>query len=178
MFNSIPTSSLNILLDDAAGRDLQTARRRTLLQILLHERYLTREQLITRVEGVLQRGCFGEKAWEDTFYRDMKVVKKALKAAGYELCYRRSARQAGYYLQGEPAVSKELSDIIRGSVSEVDPRQIKIFHSMTPAERFQIGASASDAAREAVAYRIRQRKPWLSIAEAHIFAVSGNIRNE
>ena len=77
------SEAADILLQDAIKRDRTTARRAELVQILLHERRLTREQLIARVEGKLGKGCFGESAWEDTFFRDMKLVKRALKAAGY-----------------------------------------------------------------------------------------------
>ena len=54
-----------VLLLDAAGRDLVTARRKHLLEILYHERYLTRAQLRYHVEGFLGKGCFGTSAWED-----------------------------------------------------------------------------------------------------------------
>jgi len=74
--SSIPTKALETLLQDALGRDPVTARRAHLLKILLHERYLSRQQLTVRVEGLLGKGCFGESAWEDTFYRDMRIVKK------------------------------------------------------------------------------------------------------
>ncbi|RMD65485.1 hypothetical protein D6833_02900, partial [Candidatus Parcubacteria bacterium] len=59
------------LLHDAARRDLVTARRKALCEILWRERYLTREGLIARVEALLGKNCFGRSAWEDTFYRDM-----------------------------------------------------------------------------------------------------------
>ncbi len=45
---SIPKKALETLLQDALGRDTVTARRTHLLKILLHERYLSREQLIVR----------------------------------------------------------------------------------------------------------------------------------
>ena len=44
---------METLLQDAIDRDPVTARRAHLLKILLHERYLTRRQLIVRVEGLL-----------------------------------------------------------------------------------------------------------------------------
>ena len=68
---SISPAALNVLLEDAITRDRTTARRAALLKILHQERYLTREQLIVRVEGILGVGCFGDSAWIDTFYRDM-----------------------------------------------------------------------------------------------------------
>jgi hypothetical protein len=103
--------ALDVLLEDAISRDRMTARRAALLKILQHERYLTRAQLIVRVEDKLGKGCFGASAWQDAFYRDMQVVKRALSAAGHELAYSRSHEQPGYFLRGEPPVSAELSSI-------------------------------------------------------------------
>ena len=73
------------ILQDAMERDITTARRVTLLEILWNERYLTRAQLIARVELRLGKNCFGASAWEDTFYRDMRLVKQAFETAGYRL---------------------------------------------------------------------------------------------
>ena len=67
-------------MEDAIQRDLTTARRATLLEILWHERYLTRAQIMTRVGLRLGKDCFGVSAWEDTFYRDMHVVKHTFRA--------------------------------------------------------------------------------------------------
>jgi len=149
---SIPTKALETLLQDALSRDTVTARRTHLLKILLHERYLSREQLIVRLEGQLGKGCFGKGAWEDTFYRDMRTVKKALQAAGYRLKYSRKADRLGYYIHQQPAISDELAEILAHSVAEVDPAQIHIWQSMPPAERFRLGRSITDAARKAVVY--------------------------
>ena len=63
------------ILRDAMQWDITTARRVALLEILWHERYLTRAQLIARVELRLGRACFGLSAWQDTFYRDLRIVK-------------------------------------------------------------------------------------------------------
>jgi hypothetical protein len=150
---AIPQKALGILLRDALDRDIVTARRVRLLGILLHERYLTRRQLIVRVEGLLGKGCFGKKAWEDTFYRDMCTVKEALKAAGYQLKYSRRAIQPGYYLFQQPAISPDLAAILAHSIAEVDPIQIEIWKRMSPAERFRLGCSITDSARRVAIYR-------------------------
>jgi hypothetical protein len=160
-----------IILQDVIQRDLATARRAALLQILWHERYLTRAQLITRVGLRLGKDCFGASAWEDTFYRDMQVVKKAFKAAGYALAYSRNKPQTGYYLEGQPALAPELRQILRSSAAEVDPQQIEIYQRLSPADRFRQGCSISDTARNVVAFRIRQEIPNLSPAEAHRIAL-------
>jgi hypothetical protein len=156
-----------IILQDAIQRDLTTARRATLLQVLWHERYLTRAQLMTRVGFRLGKECFGASAWEDTFYRDMYVVKQAFRAAGYTLVYSRNKPQTGYYLEGQPALSRQLQQILRSSAAEVDARQIKIYQKLVPADRFRQGCSISDTARNVVAFRIRQENPSLSLAEAN-----------
>ena len=99
----------NVLLADAIARDRTTARRAALVNFLLQERYLTRERLIARVEGLLGKGCFGDSARVDTFFRDMRVVKQALKAAGFQPAYSRSLKQPGYYLQGQPPVGHSVN---------------------------------------------------------------------
>ena len=164
-------SALQVLLDDAITRDRTTARRAALLNIIQHERYLTREQLIVRVEGKIGKGCFGQSAWVDTFYRDVQVVKRALEAAGYQLSYSRSLKQPGYYLRNQPSISFELSVSLDGSVAEVDPAQIAIFKQLSFEQRFRQGCSISNLARQVVANRIRQRNPQLSIIEAHRLAI-------
>jgi len=165
------TDAVNILLEDAINRDRTTARRVSLVGILLQERYLTREQLIARVEGQLGKGCFGDASWEDTFFRDMQVVKQALSAAGYQPAYSRSPQRPGYYLRNQAKISSNLSSALDGCVSEVDFSQIAIFKKLTFQQRFQQGCSVSNLARSVVAHRIRQRNPRLSTAEAHRLAL-------
>ena len=163
---TLPLAALETLLEDAAARDRTTARRAALLQILHRERRLTRAQLITRVEGLLGRGCFGESAWEDTFYRDMQLIRRALKLAGQHLAYSRSSRQPGYYLRRQPAVEPEVAAVLAGAVSEVDPAQIAVLKRHTFAQRFRQGCSVSRLARCTAANRLQQRYPQLSRVEA------------
>jgi hypothetical protein len=164
---SIPSPARDILLEDAISRDRTTARRAALLKILDQERYLTREQLIVRVEGLLGADCFGESAWIDTFYRDMKVVKQALHVAGYQLAYSRSLQRPGYYLRDQPSIGSDLSATLAGSVMEVNLTQIAIYKQLSFKQRFQQGCSISNLACQVVAYRLHQRNPQLSLAEAH-----------
>lgn len=168
---SFPPAAQQALLQDASSRDLTTARRIVLLEILFHERYLTRDQLIVRVDGVLGRNAFGKSAWEDTFYRDMRAVKLAFRAAGYKLVYRRKKPRPGYLLDGEPPVSRQISDELAGAADELDLVQIEIFKKMKPAERAALGASISNAARETVAYRIAHQNPGISPVEANRLAL-------
>src|SRR6266545_5572083 len=90
---TLPTVMKDNILHDAIHRDITTARRTALLEILWNERYLTRAQLIARVELRLGKNCFGVSAWEDTFYRDMRFVKQAFEAVGYQLLYSRKKEQ-------------------------------------------------------------------------------------
>ena len=168
---TLPTVMKDAILQDAMERDITTARRAALLEILWNERYLTRAQLIARVELRLGKNCFGASAWEDTFYRDMRLVKQAFETAGYRLLYSRNKKQSGYYLDGQPILLSEIQQILKTSAAEVDQRQIDIYHKLSPADRFRQGCSISDTARNVVAYRIRQEDPRISIAEANRMAL-------
>jgi hypothetical protein len=170
---SLPDKVQAGLLQEAIERDRVTARRATLLRLLWWERFLTRTGLMARVEAELGKGCFGEAAWQDTFYRDMRVIKKVLSQAGYELVYSRSRSRPGYHLRGQPPLHPHLARLLDGSVAEVDPAQITIYRHLEPAERFQQGYSISDTASLAVAYRLQQREPSLSLAEARRLIRSG-----
>jgi len=163
---SFSRKSFEVILHDAMQRDITTARRVTLLQILWNERYLTRAQLITRVEYRLGRNCFGISAWEDTFYRDMRLVKQAFQAAGYQLEYSRNKGERGYFLRGQPTLSPEFKQMVKASSAEVDLRQIDIYRQLSPAARFRQGCAISDTARNVVAYRIRQENPEFTVQEA------------
>jgi hypothetical protein len=167
----LPTVMKDAILEDAIRRDITTARRAALLEILWNERYLTRSQLIARSELKLGKNCFGILAWEDTFYRDMRFVKQAFEAAGYQLLYSRKTKKPGYYLEGQPALSSEIQQVLKGSAAEVDQRQIDIYRKLSFAERFHQGCSISDTARKVVAYRIRQDNPKLSLMEANHIAL-------
>ena len=171
MNNAISRKAADVIFQDAIQRDITTARRFILLQILWNERYLTRAQLITRVEYRLGKNCFGISAWEDTFYRDMRVVKKAFQAASYALEYSRYKDRAGYYLQGQPALSPEFKQLVKSSVAEVDQRQIDIYRQLSAAARFRQGSAISDTARNVVAYRIRQEHPEVTPLEANRMAL-------
>jgi hypothetical protein len=171
MNNAVSRNAVDIILEDAIQRDVTTARRSLLLHVLWNERYLTRAQLITRVEYRLGKNCFGTSAWEDTFYRDMRVVKKAFQAASYALEYSRYREHAGYYLQGQPALSPEFKQLVKASVAEVDQRQIEIYRQLTAAARFRQGSAISDTARNVVAYRIQQEHPEITPLEANRMAL-------
>ncbi len=168
---TLPIAIKDVILHDVIQRDITTARRVALLETLWNERYLTRSQLIARVELHLRKNCFGVSAWEDTFYRDMRFVKQAFDAAGYRLVYSRNKQQPGYYLDGQSTLLPEIKQVLMGSAAEVDQRQIDIYRKLSYAERFYQGCSISDTARKVVAYRIRQDNPKLSLMEANRMAL-------
>ena len=168
---ALSPKAIEVILHDAMQRDITTARRAALLQILWNERYLTRVQLIVRAEYRLGRNCFGTSAWEDTFYRDMRVVKQAFQAAGYLVEYSRNREHPGYYLRGQPALLPEFKQLVKASASEVDQRQIDIYHQLSAAARFRQGCAISDTARNVVVYRIRQENPKLTPQEANQLAL-------
>lgn len=163
--------SIEVILQDAIERDITTARRAALFHILWNERYLSRAQLIARIEYQLGRNCFGVSAWEDTFYRDMRLVRRAFQAAGYVLEYSRNKKRVGYYLREQPALSPEFKKMLNASVAEVDSRQIEIYQQLSPAARFRQGCGISDTARNVVAYRIRLDNPELTLQEANRIAL-------
>lgn len=169
--SSLPEKSRETIINDAIQRDMTTARRFALLNLIWNERFLTREQLVARIELKLGKNCFGKLAWEDNFYRDMRVVKQAFYAAGYQLAYSRRKRLDGYYLVDQPPLSPQLKQILFSIFSEVDPRQIEIYHRLSPADRFRQGCAVSDAARKVVSYRIRQQNPGMSLIEANQIAL-------
>jgi len=169
--STLPSVIKEAILSDTIQRDITTARRSTLLEILWNERYLTRAQLIARVELRLGKNCFGVSAWQDTFYRDLRIVKQAFEAADYRLLYSRNKQQPGYYLQGQSALSAEFKQILKTSAAEVDQRQIDIYRKLSFAERFYQGRSISDTARQVVTYRIRQENPQLSLVDANRMAL-------
>jgi hypothetical protein len=169
--SSLSPKAREVIFRDAIHRDLTTARRATLLELLWNERFLTRAQLIARVEQKLGKNCFGRSAWEDNFYRDMRVVKQAFHAAGFRLAFSRSKQRGGYYLLDQPPLSPELRQVLKASSSEVDQRQIEIYHRLSPADRFRQGCTISDTARNVVAYRIRQENPGINAAEANRLAL-------
>jgi len=168
----LPSSrAIHVLLQDVIERDITTARRAALLHILWNERFLTRFQLIARVEYQFGRNCFGVLAWEDTFFRDMRVVKQAFQAVGLVLDYSRKKEKRGYYVREQEALSLEFKQMIKAGAAEVDQRQIDIYRKLSPAARFKQGCAISNTARNVVAYRIRQENPKLTRQEAQKLAL-------
>jgi hypothetical protein len=175
---NISRKPIEALLQDAVQRDITTARRAGLIQILWNERYITRAQLIARVEYQLGKHCFGSSAWEDTFYRDMRLVKQAFQSAGFVLEYSRHKEKNGYYLKEQPALSPEFYKMLKACIAEVDELQIDIYHRLTSADRFRQGCAVSDTARNVVAYRIIQENPGITPMDANRIALQRAYRHE
>lgn len=136
MLTQLPDSTQRYLLQDAQQRDPVTARRAHLARFLLRERYLTRESLIARIETLMGFASFGKKSWKDNFYRDMRVVKLALRQAGFDLKYSRAKGKTGYYIAGEGPLHPDIKKSIAGALNELDQAQIEIFKRMPPAQKF------------------------------------------
>jgi len=146
------------LFEDTAQRDLVTARRKLLVEFLSRERYLTRAGLMSRVEMVLGKGCFGNTAWDDVFYRDMRVVKTSFRSAGYDLAYSRNKTHSGYYLRGQGEIGQAVALQIKGAVDEIDLTQVEVTSALSPAERAQQGISITNLAHRVIAYRQEKRE--------------------
>ena len=144
----LPENLVQPLLQDAKNRDLVTARRAELLNLLWLERFLTRDQIIVRIEMKLGKECFGVKAWKDNFYRDMRFVKNAFSQAGYELKYSRSKEDSGYYFKGEGPLHAEVKQAIHGALAELDDHQIAIYRNLSPAQLFSQAVSIIDFGRK------------------------------
>lgn len=170
--NPLLSTAIKVIQNDATHHDITFERRTALLTILWNERFLTRAQLIARIEQILGKNCYGEHAWEDNFYRDIRIVKRAFQKAGFALAYSRHKAQKGYYLIGQPRVAPEYAEMIRNSAAEVDPGQVEIYRQLTPAQRYHQGAALSDTARKVVTYRILQENPNISPREAKHLALA------
>ena len=171
IISSLDPKARAVIFQDALHRDMTTARRAALLDLLWNERFLTRAQLIARVDRKLGHNCFGKSAWEASFYRDMRIVRQAFSAAGFHLAFSRNKLRRGYYLLDQPPLSPELNQLLKSCSVEIDQRQIDIYRQLSPADRFHQGCAISDLARNVVAYRIRQQNPGISPAEAARLAI-------
>ncbi len=83
----------------------------------------------------------------------MKAVKKSFRAAGYHLAYSRNNTRPGYYLRGEGEIGQTVERQIKGAVDKIDPRQVEITRTLSPAQRVQQGLSITNLAHEVTSYR-------------------------
>jgi hypothetical protein len=153
MLTQLPEAMQSFLLRDAEKRDPVTARRAYLARVILRERYLTREHLMLRVETMLGFVAFGRKSWKDNFFRDMQVVKAALKQAGFDLKYSRNKNNQGYYLAGEAPLHPIMKKEIAGALQEIDQEQLEIYKRISPAQKFFQACSIINLARNSTRNR-------------------------
>ena len=143
------------LLDRTAKGEATRTRRKRILRFLYNERYLTRIGISSRLE--MFDGVY--PSWRDStliaFFLDMRFVKKAFQAAGYQLAYSWKGERRGFYLREEGVLSPEVIRAIQGAVAEVDPRQVEITQRLTPGQRVQQGLSLTNLAHNVVRYRRR-----------------------
>ncbi len=161
----IPWDNWLAWLRETARQNILTARRSALLRLVWQESFLTREGLISRVEDLVGRGCFGSSP-RTAFARDLAVVRQVLAQAGHRLTYSRGDGREGYYVEGRPVLDERLQRQIAGAVAEVDPRQAEISRRLSPAQQFQQGRSMTELAERVAAYRLRLRYPDLTEARA------------
>lgn len=132
----LPETAQRVLLPDVEKQNIATARRWHLANALFRERYLTREALMFRVESVMGFASFGKKSRKGNFYRDMRMVKAALKQAGLDLKFSRSLDKSGYYFAGEDSLHPDVKKEIAGAFGEIDQEQIGIYKRISPAQKF------------------------------------------
>jgi len=165
MFTRLPETTQRYLLRDAEKRDPVTARRSHLARLLLRERYLTRESLMFRVESLMGFASFGEKSWQDNFYRDMRVVKAALKQAGFDLKYSRAGDRPGYYIAGGSSLHLNVITEITGALGEIDQEQIEIYKFIPPAQKFFQACSIINLGKKISMQGIAHEHYYLSFEE-------------
>lgn len=72
-------------------------------------------------------------------------------------------------------VNERIKRMIAGAVAEIDPAQIAILRTFTPAQRFQQMISMIQCVESVGAFRLRVREPELSEAEALQIVRSGTL---
>lgn len=74
MLNSLPVrlppEAESYLLLNASERQVVSARRVHLLELLWRERYVTLASLVWRVEIIMAYACFGEESWDGSFHKE------------------------------------------------------------------------------------------------------------
>lgn len=145
-----------------AMQDLPLARRAALVNVIWLESHLLARGLLWRVRDLLSIRCFGATP-DETFTQDIAAVHEAFAAARHQM---KRDEQGGYYVVGRPRVNAEWRQLVTAGKADVDPQQIAASRHLTIAQKFQQGCSMTNLAYRVTAYRLRQRQPQLSEAEA------------
>ena len=162
----LPVELRLALLDDAAARDIVTARRSILLRIIWQESFLSGAGLVYRTEAVVGRGSFGASAMA-TFRRDIRALKGLLKQAGFTLRFSRTAGRSGYYVVGRPDLAPELVTLIEAGMQDVDLKQIEMAANLSPGDRVWQAAQLSDGLFRMAVHRLQQERPDMGAREAY-----------
>ena len=157
----LPGAVIQAALEESCQRDPVTARRLTLLNLLLRESHQRQASLISRTEARLGRGCFGQAA-ALAFRRDMQAVKLILAAGGQTLRYGRKAESAGYYIEGRPELAPEITRAIHGAAQELDPHQIAVFAHLAPGQRLRLAVRLTADLLAIAVHRLQQERPELT----------------
>ena len=161
----LPDTLREAVLAEGSSHSLAAARRMTLLDLLWHESHLSGAGLMARTQALLHRGCFGRAALAG-FRRDMRALRRALAAAGYELKFSRRPGLGGYYIPGRPELAPELAASLDAAIRDVDPRQIQIASRLSPADRVRQASQLSDGLRMMAVRRLMAERPQLTMQEA------------
>jgi hypothetical protein len=106
---------------------------------------------------------FGEKGREDDFYPDMRVVKAAIKQAGFGLKFSRNKDTPGYYFAGEASLHPNVKKEITVALGEIDQEQIEIYKRISPAQKFYQACSIINLAKKIS----QEGEPRKSTDQAH-----------
>jgi len=91
---------------------------------------------------------FGDNDRKDNFYRDMRVVKAALKQIDFDMKFNRSMDKSGYYFAGEDSLHSDVKKEIAGAPDEIDQEQIEIYKRISPAQKFYQACSIINLAKK------------------------------
>jgi len=144
----LPETAQRVIIPYVEKQTRAAIRRWHLANILLRERYLTREALMFRVESIMGFASFGENNRKGNFYRDMCVVKAALKQIDFDLKFSRSMDKPGYYFAGEDSLHPDVKKEIAGALDEIDQEQIEIYKRISPAQKFYQACSIINLAKK------------------------------
>jgi hypothetical protein len=144
----------------------QVALRRSLIaRMIWQASYQRSPGLIDNVAYLVGWRAWGEQP-RATLAADILALRRALAAMGHRLAYSNDPQRKGYYVRGRPALDPKLVKGIRGALAEVDPQQMEIIRRQTPAWRVAQAASMVAAVEEVGSYRLRLRRPQLTVQEA------------
>ena len=101
-----------------------------------------------RVESFMGFASFGENNRKNNFYRDMRVMKAALKQVGFDVKFSRSMDKPRYYFAGEDSLYPYVKKEIAGALDEIDQEQIEIYKRISPAQKFYQACSIINLAKK------------------------------